>query len=122
MAYVMVHPDLPGQPIVLLDPRAIEIHERAGWRMEDPGQRPAVTFDPGPPAPEGHVPIYHPGTKATAYVPPEAVDSYRLSGWLRAAEQAGNEQQAEANRKAAEAADAKASKTSAAKGAASKEE
>ena len=31
----MTHPDLPGQPIDVVDPRGVPIHRQSGWRTDD---------------------------------------------------------------------------------------
>lgn len=114
MSVRMVHPDLPGQPIDVRDPLAVQIHERSGWRLENVRDRPA----PQPAhadVPDGHVAIVHPGSGQETVVPAESIPTLRASGWLTKAERDENERQA------AEAAQG-ASKVKAARPAASKEE
>jgi hypothetical protein len=94
MTVRMIHPDLPGQPI-LANEAAVVIHERAGWRVEDEKQRPAVPEMPAV-VPAGHTQIVHPASGAYVNVPDESVSAYRPSGWLTRAEHEANQSEAAA--------------------------
>jgi len=116
MSIRMIHPDLPGQPIDVHDPLAVEIHERSGWRLENVRDRPDLPARPSAAAvvPEGHVLAFHPASGQETVVPAESVPTLRGSGWLTKAEYEENERQA--------ADKAAASQAKASRAAASKEE
>lgn len=114
MSVRMTHPDLPGLSITVLDPAALVIYERSGWRLTEGTDRPA-TAEPPAWAPPGLIEIVHPSSGAHVNVPSEAVPTYRQSGWLTRAEHEANQSEAAA-RAAAE------TKPKAAKAAAPKEE
>lgn len=91
----MVHPDLPGQPITVLDPVASVIYERSGWRLENVSDQPEW-HQPSAPVPDGYVAVVHPASGQSVDVPSESVATLRASGWMLQSEMDENAREAAA--------------------------
>lgn len=117
----MVHPDLPGQSITVLNPLATVIYERSGWRLENVKDQPEWHQAPAQ-VPEGYVTIVHPASGQTVNVPAESVPTLRASGWLLASEADENDREAAARAKSTAAKDSGGGKSKAARPAAAEED